>query len=1100
MGILRRRSSTFRAVFTILYLGIFLFSSIGVGLAASNAGVISGTITDSATHAPISGVRVTAASPSGSYQATSDSHGFFSMTGVYADTYTVAFQATGYEPVSVPGVSVFADQVARVNETMSKSLRTIAQVRARGVSSAYQPNQTTDTVTVAAPQIQNFQGSDFNLSETNLISSLPGAELDSSGYPVIHGGREYEEGFEFEGIPYTDAFTNQFNNSLAIPTAGVSLVQLTPGSGEVNQGTGGGFGTLNVVAKRGTYPAYAQIEGGVGGPAFSHGVNFDFSWATPDGRWSNYLSTANANSAFQFGNGAHPLAQLGSFYSLGLESDREILDNLIFRFGHNNSQSIQAFADIAQHNFYIDAGGIKGLCFYSCDPVFTGTFSGFWGFTPSQVTALSNPYPGQPSVTSTLAQAGNRAPETFWQPNQAYKLEYTNNFNPSTFFTITGYRTNSVVTFDIPSSEGSATRGSWSLQGGQTTGGTITLQKQLSDKNLFQVGADISHLHPVFAFQSEPLAFLSALIGTTDQFTLPYAFISPNDPNCPLQTAFGIPPGPGTTCGAAYANNPSASQLHFPQFFEVASVDRQDYSAYLSDKWTPNDKLNVQGGLRLDMATYRMPAPGIDPFYCTTEYLPTSIAPNPKYDPTKSFEANADAGNCPFTATFSFPNDAVKPKVLQPRIGISYRLGENSSVRVTYNRAVQFVPIGDFDFGETPPNNYIKPYGNLPVYDPINVFLTGTPSTNCGFLTAVSGSSLAVPCRNLGEQLYWINQNTDGIAFQVSRPTTSDNYQVTFQHAFTSGLLNGVAVSVSPWYRNQHDTIAAESSPILTPSGTPLVINGVIQFGPQVVTNNGKEHATGIDFNLTRNVAYGLSGQLTASYINEFSSVIPLSTNEDFYPSVVPASVALGNVYRVGFLSPFQATLALSYRTRSGWRFNPRYTYNIGYPTGVGTLTAADVNAVAYNLPNTNVLPGSAPAGPYAYIDPLNPGSFFKPNIAATRGESETSSPGGKLTPPNGFFDFSLEYAPPNSRFAVGADIFNIFNEVYSGAALSGRYQPIATGISGPLTGFSTSPINYTTYPSAFPHYQPYENATGVWVNFPNNPGRSFFVYMRVRV
>ena len=81
---------------------------------------------------------------------------------------------------------------------------------------------------------------------------------DSSGYPVIHGGREYEEDFEFEGIPYVDAYSNQFTNSLAIPTGGVQLLQLTTGAGDASQ-PGGGTGAFNVVAKRGTYPGYAQV-------------------------------------------------------------------------------------------------------------------------------------------------------------------------------------------------------------------------------------------------------------------------------------------------------------------------------------------------------------------------------------------------------------------------------------------------------------------------------------------------------------------------------------------------------------------------------------------------------------------------------------------------------------------------------------------------------------------------------------------------------------------------------------------------------------------------------------------------------------------------
>lgn len=1106
MGLLRRRAQWVRAVFSLLLVAAFLSSSVGVAL-ASTTGVVSGTVKDAATGRPLADVHVTAASPSGSYSATTNAQGFYSMTGVYADTYTVSFQLSSFQPISVPGVTVFADQVSTLNESLVKSLKTIATVRTHSMSSAYQPNQTTDTVTVGAPQIQQFQGSTFNSSETNLLTSLPGATADSSGYPVIHGGREYEEGFEFEGIPYTDAYSNQFNNSLSIPTAGVGLVQLTPGAGDITQSSGGGFGTFNVVSKRGTYPAYATIGAAVGGPGFDHRLNFDDSWATPDGRWSNYASFANSNETFQYGRTQYPLAKIGQFYNTKYETDREFLDNLVFRFGANKSQSLQAFVDIADHHFYEGAGGFgdssNSLCFASCDPMYRSIWSaylspGFWfgppfGFlSKNQVTAISSLYPGQDSQYETLASASNRAPFTYWQPNQAFKLAYTNNFNPSTFLNVMAYRTNAVTTFDGPGEEGSYIGDIYILQGGQTTGVTLSLEKQLSDKHLFQVGADVSHLHPVDSYQSDSFAFGGAIFtgllgGATDELFLPDAFISPNDPNCPIPaSAYGVPLTQG--CGYAYQAVPGASQLLYPKFGQVSSVNRQDYSLYLSDKWQPNDRLNVQAGVRLDAATYRMPQPGVDPYYCTTQYYPQTWKTNPNYDPGKPF----DGGNCPFLASFSFPNDAVKPKIWQPRFGISYKLGADTALRLTYSRAVQFVPIASIDYGEVNPNGYINtPYGHLAPYNPAGPLGI---DTSCGL------TGFFVPCRNFGEQLYWSNQNFDGIPYQPARPTTSDNWQFTFSHQFTKGLLDGVALSISPWYRKQHDTIASESSPILGSNGQPEVVNGALVFGPPLLTNNGKEQATGVDFNLTRQVAYGISAQLTASYINEFSSVIPLSSLEDFYPSIVPSSVALGNMYRVGFISPFQSTLALSYHTRSGWRITPRYTYNVGYPTGVGMLTSAFVNNVAYNLPNTNALVGSAPAGPACFVDPSNPGSVFSPNLSACRGESEAASPGGKLSPAQGYLDITFEYAPPSSHLTYGLNVANVFNEVYTGAVFNGRYQPLATGISGPLTGYSTSSVNYTNYPSAWPKYGSFMNPYGVYVNTPSGLGRTVYFYVQARL
>ncbi|HEY5258910.1 MAG TPA: TonB-dependent receptor [Candidatus Baltobacteraceae bacterium] len=1054
---------------------------------ADTTGVISGTVTNSASGAPIAGVRVSASSPSGSYNATTNARGFYSMAGVYADTYTVSFQLDGYNPVSVTGTTVFADQVASVNEQLVASLKTIATVRARSESSAFQPNQTTNTVTVGATQIQQLQGTAFNFSETNLLTSLPGATKDSSGYPVIHGGREYEEGFEFEGIPYTDAYSNQFNNSLAVPTSGVSLVQLTAGAGDASQ-AGGGTGTFNIVAKRGTFPGYADVGVAAGsGIGFNHRLQADSSWATPDGRFSNYASFAGDNQAYKFGDGSIPDAQLGEFYNRRMDADREFIDNFVFRFGHDNSQSLQLFTDLAQHDFYQGNGGLHGLCFASCDATYKSTWAGIYGLTQAEVTAISALYPGQTSGNEFLTQASDRAPFTYFQPNQAFKIAYTNNFNSSTFFSAKFYRTNSVTIFDGPSTEGSYAGDLYLYQGGQTTGFTLSLQKQLNDANLFEAGVDISHLHPVDSYMSDSYGFYAELVGTADQNGIPYAFVNPNDPNCPLG------PGGPSVGGCGYAYGPgvvsASAQLTNPQFDQVSTVQRQDYSFYVKDKMTINSKLNAEVGVRVDAATYRMPTPQVDPTYCTTQYIPTAWTANPNYNPAAAF----GGANCPFNAKFDLPNNAVKPVVIQPRVALSYHLAPNTALRLTYDRGVQFVPIASVDFGEVDQGAYINtPWGH---YAPNPGPFSGT--TACGL------PGFTVPCVNFGEQIYWANQNFDGTPYQPARPTTTDNYQFTLEQQFTKGILNGVALSVAPWYRYQHDTIASESSPILGPNGLPLTINGAIETGPPLLTNAGKEHGGGVDVNITRERPYGISAQVTMSYINEFSSVIPTSGSEDFYPTIVPASILAGNVYRVGFVSPFQSTFAFSYKTHSGWRINPRYSWDIGYPTGLGQLAPAIVNGVAVNVPNTNGLVGSAPNGPAYFIDPENPGSVFAPNIVAGRGNPEAASAGGKLSKPDSFTSLTIEYAPPKSALTYGFNVDNLFNEIYTGATLNARYQPIATGIAGPLTGYSTSSSNYlptSSNPAAWPFYGSYMHGNQVYVDIPRGFQRSFYFYIQARL
>jgi len=1043
--------------------------------ASSSTGVISGTVTDAATGSPIEGVAISAASGSGSYKTTTNAHGFYSMAGVYADTYAVTFFFEGYETHFESGVSVFADQVATVNVKLTKSAKLLGHIVVRSQASAFQPTQTTATTTVSAAQIQNMQGSGFNLSETNLITSLPGAMADSSGYPVIHGGREYEEGFEFEGIPYVDAYSNQFTNSLAIPTAGVQLLQLTPGAGNASQ-AGGGTGAFNVVARRGTYPSYAQVGIASGGPSFDHRLNLDFSWATSDSRFSDYVSFAGASFANKYGNGTTPVVQFGNYFSRAFEWDRELLNNFNYRFGNNNSQSLQFFIDVADHNFYDGAGGNVGLCFASCDPVFDSTWGGIFGFSTSQIQNLAAMYPGQTSPTELLATA-NRFPIATFQPNSAMKLEYTRNINSSTYFSTKLYRQVSVVSFDDPSPAGSFQGDAYNLQGGQTTGFTVSLQKQLNDRNLFTFGADYNFIHPIDQFRSTSFGLFGALISPSDITGTVYGFIPPSDPNCPL--------GPGG-CGYAYNFPGAPAQLTYPQFDQVSTVNRQDYSLYANDKMDVGSQLKAEIGLRLDMATYRLPTPGLDPNFCTTAYLPATWTPNPNYNSS----APLGHGNCPFNATFNFTNAQTRPKVLQPRIGLTWEASPTTALRVTYDRGVAFVPIASVGFGEVDPGYYLNPpYGSLPA-----VNLLGGPTTNCGLAPAYT-----VPCKTFGEQLYWASQNFDGVPFQPALPMTADNYQITLQTQFTRGFLNGVAVSVAPWHRFQHNTTANEAAPILGPNGQPLVINGAIQFLPPVLNNLGKEFATGVDLNITRENPYGFSGQFTASYINEYSSVIPTSSLEDFYPNIVPASILVGNVYRVGFVSPFQATLGITYRTRSGWRINPRISYNDGYPTGLGTLSAAIINNKAYNLPNTNTLIGSAPNGPACFVDPMNPGSVFNPNIAACRGNTEAASPGGVLTPPNSTTSITVEYTAHHSPISYGVNVDNVFNETFNGPAFNARYQPIATGITGPLTGFSTNPTNYSTYPSAWPQYANFIGGKQIFVNIPANPGRAWYFYIQAR-
>src|SRR6516165_5095171 len=99
----------------------------GTWALAGVTGNITGAVHD-ASGAPLAGVQVEAVAPSGTRSATTDAGGHFVMLSLAPDTYTINLTKSGYQSVSFPGVTVFADQSQSVAYTMQQALKTIARV------------------------------------------------------------------------------------------------------------------------------------------------------------------------------------------------------------------------------------------------------------------------------------------------------------------------------------------------------------------------------------------------------------------------------------------------------------------------------------------------------------------------------------------------------------------------------------------------------------------------------------------------------------------------------------------------------------------------------------------------------------------------------------------------------------------------------------------------------------------------------------------------------------------------------------------------------------------------------------------------------------
>ena len=101
----------------------------GTLVLAGTTGTVTGSVVDSATGAPLADATVTVTSPSAVASGVEpDAAGKFIFLSLAPDSYTVSVQKTGFDPASIAGETVVADQVTQVSITTHKTLREIGRV------------------------------------------------------------------------------------------------------------------------------------------------------------------------------------------------------------------------------------------------------------------------------------------------------------------------------------------------------------------------------------------------------------------------------------------------------------------------------------------------------------------------------------------------------------------------------------------------------------------------------------------------------------------------------------------------------------------------------------------------------------------------------------------------------------------------------------------------------------------------------------------------------------------------------------------------------------------------------------------------------------
>ena len=1017
-------------------------------------GQIAGDVRDKKTGASIAGVHVTASSPSATYRVVTDAKGTFTILGVVPDTYTLTFEAKGYYAGYYPGVTVLADSAQHVAVTLSKELSTIASVHSRTASSAYQPQQTEDSYSLNTSSIEQVMGRAFNQDQTALLKSVPSVTVDRTGTVDIRGGSDFQTSYQYEGIDYTEPnknLQNPFSNVSNFGLLnGIGSVQLIPGGGDATHG-GSGTGLISYRAKRGTYPSFGSIEFEANDSPYYNQYAGEYGTASQNGRFSNYVAFTGIRERFQYGERGTPGALIGIYQGnnqIGVtenaanQDSTDVVDNFFYKFGKNQSQQLQAFYQYQRVVQGLGYNGIENLCYASCSGLFvTPTFQA--DGTNDYYPSLAPLFPGQTNVQQFVP-----AEDTITSPFQATKLEYSNSFNPSTFLTWRVYRTTNAQDETEPAS------GIYIPQsGGIRTGTSGEITHQFNGSNLFEAGIKYEFTHPYGTFED----FADYNYAFFD-YPLTVAGESGALANAVPANFMALDFTPQGTCGSSgYPVGPSYPPLagglgYFPcgylsKYFpngiprippEVdVPVADQQVYGWFVQDTITQNRIKAQLGLRLD---------------------------------GYNFLFNGDPSDPPTIAAVRHQ------RLFEPHVGLTYRLGPRDFIRSTFGRTLS-IPLPGL-FGNDISRASLSAFANIPSFDNS----TGGPAMYCGINQSTS-------CANYADQVYWIYRDAKYGANQLSAPlkgATFTNYDLTYSHEFR----NGAAISITPFYRRGYD-IVEQSATIVGVSST----TGLPLLSPFLYTNLGIQKATGVEMLATKEMSRYWSGQISATYVNQLGNDPPGMT---YLPT---ASLELGNLYRSGLFSPFQATAAMTYKN-GPWRINPVLSYNHGYPYGVGGYTQIIINGVPYNVPNSNiaqVLGAGAVLPPAYYVDPQNPGTRLNPNINGSNGLFGGSSAGSLLSRANANLDLTIEFKPLASPVSYGMTIYNLFNQTYGIPVTNPRYvYPIATGVYGPGTGTKPpgsvpgdqSPEVFAT--NAFP-YSPY-------LIFPNLPPFTIRFYTQVQL
>ncbi len=268
-------------------------------------------------------------------------------------------------------------------------------------------------------------------------------------------------------------------------------------------------------------------------------------------------------------------------------------------------------------------------------------------------------------------------------------------------------------------------------------------------------------------------------------------------------------------------------------------------------------------------------------------------------------------------------------------------------------------------------------FAEIPSYD--------NSTGQAGAILRTAGQSCSAA--NYADQLYWLTRDYRFGSSTLEAPlvgATFTNIDLSWAHEFHDGS----AMKITPFYRRGYNVIeqTAQIIGFNYQTGSPV-------YGDVAYSNMGIQKATGIEALYTKEFR---SGSRCRSARPTSASSATSRPARSYSPLRWRSARPTGRpIFRRSSSTP-----PFNYKTPHGWRINPVIDSNVGYPYGAGYYTAVYCNGIPVIVPNTSL--GMIYSHTPGYIDPLDPGTCTKPNIAATRGIARTGFARRLATPRRG--------------------------------------------------------------------------------------------------